>query len=135
MLRNLSYLMRVFDKCQKRILHSWASCIVHYPLVALGLCLLISVVATFYVAENLVLVTGRNDLVSADKRYLQLDEEYSSQFVGIDHVVVVIEPVDLSQGKAFVLQLARQLERRPEQFTENFYRVDLASLDGKKLLY
>ncbi len=135
MLRKLSYLTRVFDKYQKKILHSWASCVVRYPITALGLCLLISVVATFYVAENLVLVTGRNDLVSADKRYLQLDEEYSSQFVGIDHIVVVIEPVDLSQGKAFVSQLARQLEQRPEHFTEALYRVDIASLDGKKLLY
>ncbi len=120
---------------EKRALRACARGIVAYAKTALALCLLLSVAASVYTARHLELVTGRNDLISTDKRYLQLDEEYSEEFVGVDQVAVVVAPQDIPQGKAFVTRLGERLAREQEHIAEIFYRVDASSLEGKKLLY
>ena len=120
---------------EKRALRACARGIVAYAKTALALCLLLTVAASFYTARHLELVTGRNDLISTEKRYLQLDEEYSEEFVGVDQVAVVVEPQDIPQGKAFVRRLGERLAQEQEHIAEIFYRVDVSSLEGKKLLY
>ncbi len=120
---------------EKRALRACARGIVAYAKTALALCLLLSVAASVYTARHLELVTGRNDLISTEKRYLQLDEEYSEEFVGVDQVAVVVEPQDIPQGKAFVTRLGERLAQEQEHIAEIFYRVDVSSLEGKKLLY
>ena len=120
---------------EKRALRACARGIVAYAKTALAGCLLLTVAASLYTARHLELVTGRNDLISTEKRYLQLDEEYSEEFVGVDQVAVVVEPQDIPQGKAFVTRLGERLAREQEHIAEIFYRVDVSSLEGKKLLY
>ena len=120
---------------EKRGLRAVARGVVSYAKTILSICLLISVAASFYTVQHLELVTGRNDLISTDKRYLQLDEEYSEEFVGVDQVVVVVEPQDIAQGKAFMTRLGERLAQGREHIAEIFYRVDISSLEGKKLLY
>ena len=120
---------------EKRALRACAHGIVSYAKTALAVCLLLSVAASLYTARHLELVTGRNDLISTEKRYLQLDEEYSEEFIGVDQVAVVVEPRDIPQGKAFVTRLAERLALEQEHIAEIFYRVDVSSLEGKKLLY
>ena len=120
---------------EKRALRACAQGIVSYAKTALALCLLLSVAASLYTARHLELVTGRNDLISTEKRYLQLDEEYSEEFVGVDQVAVVVEPQDIPQGKAFVTRLGERLAQDQEHIAEIFYRVDASSLEGKRLLY
>ncbi len=120
---------------EKRALRACAQGIVSYAKTALVLCLLLTVAASLYTARHLELVTGRNDLISTEKRYLQLDEEYSEEFVGVDQVAVVVEPQDIPQGKAFVTRLGERLAQEQEHIAEIFYRVDVSSLEGKKLLY
>ncbi len=120
---------------EKRALRACARGIVAYAKTALAGCLLLTVTASFYTAQHLELVTGRNDLISTEKRYLQLDEEYSEEFVGVDQVAVVVEPQDIPQGKAFVRRLGERLAQEQEHIAEIFYRVDVSSLEGKKLLY
>ena len=120
---------------EKRGLRAVARGVVSYAKTILSICLLISVAASFYTVQHLELVTGRNDLISTDKRYLQLDEEYSEEFVGVDQVVVVVEPQDIPQGKAFITRLGERLAQDREHIAEIFYRVDISSLEGKKLLY
>ena len=120
---------------EKRALRACARGIVSYAKTALVLCLLLTVAASLYTARHLELVTGRNDLISTEKRYLQLDEEYSEEFVGVDQVAVVVEPQDIPQGKAFVTRLGERLAQEQEHIAEIFYRVDVSSLEGKKLLY
>jgi len=120
---------------EKRGLRAVARGVVSYAKTILSICLLISVAASFYTVQHLELVTGRNDLISTDKRYLQLDEEYSEEFVGVDQVVVVVEPQDIAQGKAFITRLGERLAQDREHIAEIFYRVDISSLEGKKLLY
>ena len=120
---------------EKRVLRACAQGVVAYAKTILSLCLLISVAASIYTAQHLELVTGRNDLISTEKRYLQLDEEYSEEFIGLDQVVVVVEPQDIPQGKAFVTRLGERLAQEREHIAEIFYRVNVSSLEGKKLLY
>lgn len=106
----------------------------HPRSVLLG-CFALAVVAVTYTAHSMTFVTGRNDLISSDKRYVQLDEEYSAEFMGIDQVVVVAEPRDVQQGKDFVTRLGEQLLQDTTYIAEVFYRIDTSSLEGKKLLY
>ena len=124
-----------FVVLEKRALRAFARVVVTYAKTTLSLCVLFAVAASIYTAQHLELVTGRNDLISTEKRYLQLDEEYSEEFIGLDQVVVVVEPQDIPQGKAFIMRLAERLAQEREHIAEIFYRVDISSLEGKKLLY
>ena len=106
-----------------------------YPWPVLLIGLLLAAAATVYTVRFMTFVTGRNDLISSDKRYIQLDDEYSKEFMGIDQVVVVVEPQDVQQGKDFVTLLGERLARDTKHIQEVFYQIDTTSLEGKKLLY
>ena len=93
-----------------------------------------SVLAAFYTARSLELVTGRSALISPDKRYLQLDEEYAEIFHGLASVVVVAEGSNFEETKAFVRRLRERLAADTGHVEEVFYHIDTASLQGKKLL-
>lgn len=120
---------------ERRGLRAAAHLVSAYPKSVLCGCALLSLAAVWVTAHRLELVTGRNDLVSGDKRYVQLDEEYDDEFVGLDQVVVVVEPRDVRQGKAFLTRLATRLAQEPQHVADVFFRIDTSSLDGKKLLY
>jgi len=103
------------------------------PLVfALGVAL--SVRSLWYATRHMEFLTGRNNLVSTDKRYLQLDDAYAKAFHGLDQVVVVAESPDLETTKAFIRRLGAVLQADTEHIAEATYRIDTASLEGKKLL-
>src|SRR5262245_46301019 len=106
-----------------------------YPWTVLVLSVILAALGAWYTTQRMEFVTGRNDLISPDKRYVQLDDEYSEEFMGIDQVVVVVEPRDVQQGKDFVTKLAEVLARDTAHVQEVFYRIDTSSLEGKKLLY
>src|SRR5262245_8213617 len=106
-----------------------------YPWTVLVLSVILAALGAWYTTQRMEFVTGRNDLISPDKRYVQLDDEYSEEFMGIDQVVVVVEPRDVQQGKDFVTRLAEVLTRDTAHVEEVFYRIDTSSLEGKKLLY
>ena len=93
-----------------------------------------SAVSLWYAASHLEFLTGRNDLISTQKRYLQLDEAYAKTFHGLDHAVVVAESPTLGDTKAFVRQLGERLQSDTAHVQTVLYRIDLSSLDGKKLL-
>jgi len=120
---------------EKRLLHLLARLTTTYPWTILALCLALAGLAAFYTVRHLEFVTGRNDLISSDKQYLRLDEEYANEFKGVDQLVVVVEPRDVPQGKDFVTRLGEVLARDTAHVEEVFYRIDTSSLEGKKLLY
>ena len=125
----------VLQACEQLSVRWLARLTTSYPWSVLLSGLVLAVVATFYTVHAMTFVTGRNDLISADKRYIQLDDEYSKEFMGIDQVVVVAEPRDVQQGKEFVTRLGERLARDTSNVEEAFYRIDTSSLEGKKLLY
>src|SRR5262249_46951300 len=90
-------------KARERQLLLWlARFMTSHPWPVLLGCVVLAAVATLYTVQRMEFVTGRNDLISADKRYVQLDDEYAKEFMGIDQVVVVVEPRDVQEGKNFV---------------------------------
>jgi predicted RND superfamily exporter protein len=120
---------------EQQLLRLFAYLTTTYTKSVLGVCFAFSVLATFYTVSHLEFVTGRNDLIASDKRYVQLDEEYSKEFMGIDQVVVVVEPRDVQQGKEFVTRLGELLAYDTLHVQDVFYHIDTTSLEGKKLLY
>jgi len=62
--------------------------------------------------------------ISAKKRYLQLDEEYSKAFHGLDQLIVVAEGPALEETKAFVRLLGERLKADTEHVQEVFYQID-----------
>ncbi len=99
-----------------------------------GLVLAISALAVWYTNRHLDFLTDRNQLISSEKRYLQLDDEYADTFYGLEQLVVVAEGPDLEETKTFVRHLEERLEADTAQVKEVFYRIDTAALEGKKLL-
>jgi uncharacterized protein len=128
-------LSRAFKTREQQLLRWLAHLTTSHPWPVLLGCLVLAVVTTFYAVRFMTFVTGRNDLISPDKRYVHLDDEYSQEFMGIDQVVVVVEPQDVQQGKDFVTRLGERLARDTDNVKEAFYRIDTSSLEGKKLLY
>jgi hypothetical protein len=126
---------RSFKAREQQLLRWLAHLTIVHPWPVLLVCLVVAAVTTFYAVRFMTFVTGRNDLISSDKRYVQLDDEYSQEFMGIDQVVVVVEPRDVQQGKDFVTRLGERLARDTDHVEEAFYRIDTSSLEGKKLLY
>lgn len=120
---------------EQRLLRSLAWLAITYAQTVIALCLVLTVCAAAYTVQHLQFISGRNDLVSSEKRYLQLDEEYAREFAGVDQLVVVVEPRDIQQGEDFVTRLAAILSRDTVHVKEIFYRIDTSSLEGKKLLY
>jgi predicted RND superfamily exporter protein len=106
-----------------------------YPKIVLLLCLAGTVLASIYAVQSVGFVAGRSDLISREKRYVQLYEEYANEFMGLDQVLVVVEPVNEQQGKDFVSRLGELLERDRVHIGEVFSRLDTTALEGKKLLY
>src|SRR5262245_42501511 len=120
---------------KRESLHFFAYFPIVYPKTVLMLCFALALLASLYAAQHLQLVAGRSDSISSQKRYVQLYKEYSDEFMGLDKVLVVVEPADEQQGKDFVAQLGGLLERDVTHVENVFYRLDLTALEGKQLLY
>lgn len=130
--KSLARTVVAYEQRLLRLLVRWT---VASPWIVLVLCTGLAGLASFVTVRDLAFVSGRNDLISGEKRYVQLDDEYAKEFMGIDQVAVVVEPRDVQQGKDFVTRLAEALARETEQVQEVFYRIDTSSLEGKQLLY
>ncbi len=126
---------QTFITNEQRLLQFLAHLTTSSPWTILLCSLVLATVAVFYTVHHLEFITGHNDLIASNKRYVQLDEEYAQEFMGIDQVVVVVEPRDVQQGKDFVTKLGEILERDTKHVAEVFYRIDTSTLEGKKLLY
>ncbi|NOT56490.1 MAG: MMPL family transporter [Deltaproteobacteria bacterium] len=120
---------------EQRLLRTLASFTITYAKTVIIGSLVLTALAATYTVQHLQFISDRNDLVSAEKRYLQLDEEYTREFMGVDELVVIVEPRDVQQGKDFVARLADRLSRDTAHVADIFHRIDTTSLEGKKLLY
>ncbi|MEW6439968.1 MAG: MMPL family transporter [bacterium] len=106
-----------------------------WPKTILALFLAVTALATIYTLRHMELLTGRMEMISSEKRYVQLDEQYSNEFRNLDPLIVAVEPRDVEQGKRFVSELGETLKQDTAHVQEVFYRIDTSSLEGKKLLY
>ena len=106
-----------------------------YPKIVLLLCLAVATLTSIYAALHLEFISGRSDLIGSEKRYVRLYEEYATEFMGLDRVLVVVNRPTSSKVKSFVTRLGEFLERDKAHVGEVFYRLDTTPLEGKKLLY
>jgi hopanoid biosynthesis associated RND transporter like protein HpnN len=106
-----------------------------YAKTVVALVLAISALSVWYSRRHLDFVTSRNQLISSEKRYLQLDDEYADTFHGLEQVVVVAEGPDLEETKVFMQSLSERLKADTAHVQEVFYHIDTDSLAGKKLLW
>ncbi len=105
-----------------------------YAKTVVALTLTLTALLVWYTKHNLDFVTDRNQLISSEKRYLQLDDEYSDTFHGLEQLVVVAEGPDLEETKKFVQALSERLKADAAHIKEVFYYIDSTSLTGKELL-
>src|SRR5262245_46084750 len=133
--KSSSFLAQELAARGQRSLHLFAYLPISYPKTTLMFCLASAVLASLYAVQSLEFVAGRNDLISSKKRYVRLYEDYANEFMGLDKVLVVVEPTDEQQGKDFVTHLGESLERDTGYVREVLYRLNTTSLEGKKLLY
>jgi hopanoid biosynthesis associated RND transporter like protein HpnN len=106
-----------------------------HPVLVLVLSIVIALASVWYTVEYIDFKTSRNDMVSQDYPAVKRFSEISDKFGRQTNVTVVVEGLDPERMKAFILDLAAQLEKEPDYFDELFYRLDVAKLEGKKLLY
>lgn len=118
----------------RRLLNLWIQGVTTAAPLIVALGIVLGILAMWYAMRHMEFLTGRNDLISSHKRYLQLDDTYAKAFHGLDQVVVVAESPDLDTTKAFVRRLGAELQSDTEHVSEVLYQLDTASLDGKKLL-
>jgi hypothetical protein len=94
-----------------------------------------ALLSLFLTTTRLEFHTNRADLISAGNRYKQLDERDRREFVELpERVVVVIQGEDPEVAKAFAAALGQRWERDPK-IEKVLYRIDLAPLRDKGLLY
>ena len=78
--------------------------------------------------------TQRNDMISPSKDYLQRWQQYITEFGDDDDMVVVVEGKDRPHMEQALEDLAKQVSDQPDLFDRLFYKVDLRSLNNRKLL-
>jgi hopanoid biosynthesis associated RND transporter like protein HpnN len=106
-----------------------------HPVLVLVLSILLALASVWYTVSYIDFKTSRNDMVSQDNPAVKRFSEISDKFGRQTNATVVIEGLNPERMKAFILDLAARLEKEPEYFSELFYRLDVAQLEGKKLLY
>ena len=90
---------------ERQSLHLFATLPTTYPITVLLFCLALAALAALYAARQVQFISGRSDLIASEKRHAQLYKEYASEFMGLDRLLVVVEPTDEQQGKEFVTRL------------------------------
>jgi hypothetical protein len=133
--KSSSSLVQRLTACEQQSLRLLAHLPTVYPKTILFLCLIVAALTFLYAVRHLEFISGRSGLIGSEKPYVRLYEEYATEFMGLDRVLVVVQPTDEQQGKEFVIRLGEFLERDKEHVGEVFYRLDTTPLEGKKLLY
>jgi hopanoid biosynthesis associated RND transporter like protein HpnN len=104
------------------------------PVIVLAL--LLAGLSVYYTLKHLVISTSRNDLVASNKHFIQLSDQMTKRFGGRDGLVVVVgNGTHQAEAVKFADALARELRRRPDCFTDLFYRLDPEVFKPWALLY
>ncbi|RMF88159.1 MAG: hypothetical protein D6736_11195 [Nitrospinota bacterium] len=121
---------------KENLLETFLGIIERHPRVLIAAAFLLAFLSLFYTARFLTFKTNRNDLVSPQREYNQIYLRYQEEFgKELDSLVVVVESPDIERGKAFVLRLARMLEKDRAHIKEVIYRIDPGYFRDKALLY
>ena len=91
------------------------------PRLVLALALVACLASMVAAALRLEYHTGRNDLVSSSKDYLQRWQRYIGEFGDDDDIVVVVKGADRPRMQAALDRMAARLAGQPEAFDRIFH--------------
>ena len=92
-------------------------------------------ICLIYTFTHLTYENQRNDLHAKDKAYYQRWQNYVKEFGDDDDMVVVVRGAERGQMIGALEAIAERLRQHPELFDRLFYKVDLASLRNRALLF
>jgi len=118
-----------------RAIAATAALACRFPRMILGVILASCVASIVFTLTSLTYHTSRNDLISQGKDYLQRWKQYVAEFGDDEDMVVVVQGEDPSAMKASLEELAGLIAKHPDQFDRLFYKVDLAHLKNRSLLF
>jgi hopanoid biosynthesis associated RND transporter like protein HpnN len=127
-------MVRSFRSNIQQCIQSLIHLVISAPWVIVLLALAAAVAGIWYTVIALEFETSRTALASSHTRYIQLKEDIEKDFGKIDYIVVVVEPPHFERGKQFVQALAPRLRADAQHFEDVIEKVDVTSLEGKKLL-
>ncbi len=111
-----------------RFLHKGA-----WPIVIMAM--LFTALSVYYTVTHLTFRTNRSDLISRDQKLIELKNRMEQEFGSRDSLVVVVENKDRRRSIAFAEALADVLRQHPRNFSELFYRIDIAPMRPYVLQY
>jgi hopanoid biosynthesis associated RND transporter like protein HpnN len=117
---------------------SWLSLMREFKLFAwviTAVAVILAVASVYYTYTHLAIRTSRNDLVASDQRLIKESAKIDKSFGGRDGMVVVVEAEKPSQAIKFAEDLATELRRYPQSFTDLFYHINPESFKRSALLY
>jgi uncharacterized protein len=97
--------------------------------------LLLAGVSVYYTYTHLTIRTSRSDLVASNQRLVQQTEKLDKAFGGRDGMVVVVENGNRRRAINFANELATELRRYPDYFTDLFYHINPDHFKRSALLY
>lgn len=112
-----------------------ASLACRFPGAVLAVVCLSCAASLIFTLTTLTYHTSRNDLISQGKDYLQRWKQYVAEFGDDEDMVVVVQGDDPEAMKASLEDLAQLIGKHPDHFDRVFYKVDLAHLKNRSLLF
>ncbi len=97
--------------------------------------LVLAAASVYYTLAHLTVDTSRKDLISGNKRLLEITNRIDREFGGRDGLVVVVENVERRRSVRFADALAAELRRYPDNFPDLFYRLPPDYFKPWALLY
>lgn len=119
----------------QRALMLLANVVERHPIKVVVLGTLLAALSIGLACTRLTFLTQRNDLVSPNKPNQKRWQQYIDEFGDDEDMVVVVEGHDPVQMMLAIDTLAEKVKQHPEQFDRVFYKVDLAALRDRALLY
>jgi hopanoid biosynthesis associated RND transporter like protein HpnN len=96
---------------------------------------ILAAAAVYFTVTHLTIRTSRNDLVASNQRLIRQSEKMDKAFGGRDGMVVVVENGHPRRAIKFAEDMAKELRRYPEHFTQLFYHIDPERFKRSALLY
>jgi hopanoid biosynthesis associated RND transporter like protein HpnN len=119
----------------QRLLAGLVAAVCRRPVLVLAAALVAGALSLWAFCTRLEYRTQRSDLVSPAKDYQRRWRRYLAEFGSDDDMVVVVEGRDRPRMKAALDALGERARRQPQHFDRLFYKVDLAHLRNRALLF
>ncbi len=106
-----------------------------FPVLTVGLALLLAAASVWYAVTSLGLATSTRALLPQGLPYVERFVEYDREFGELDDLVIVVEARTLPEATVYASRLVRELRIRQAPLRRIAYRIDPKQFEGRALLY